>query len=69
MFQRPLRRWEKSSRTTVPVIPPLPPNVPHAPVDPNPVVAICGECGIEIRQMMHYACTNCRCPCFPRVTF
>lgn len=29
----------------VPTIPPLPP----APLDPNPVVARCGACGLELR--------------------
>lgn len=50
----------------VPVIPPLPPGEPN--LDPNPVVAKCGECGLEIRRVMHYSCGNSRCPLFPRCT-
>lgn len=44
----------------LPVIPPLPPEQP--PTEPNAAVAICGECGIEIRPVMHYACLSNRCP-------
>lgn len=54
-------------RHPLPVIPPLPPDTPDR--GPNPAVAMCGECGIEIRQVMHYACGNPRCPVFPRVTY
>lgn len=34
--------------------------------DLNPVIGICGECGLEIRQVMGYYCPNPVCPCFPR---
>ena len=45
----------------VPVVPPLPPAyVPNS--DPNPIVARCGECGLEIRQVMGYCCQHPRCP-------
>lgn len=49
----------------VPVIPKLPDDVPSPgdPVDPNPVVAVCGECGMTIRLVMGYSCRNPRCPC------
>lgn len=49
----------------VPVILPLPPEEPY---EPNPVVAICGQCGIELRKVMMYCCMNSRCPVQPRVT-
>ena len=45
----------------IPVIAPLPPDYP-GPSDPNPVVAICGECGLRIHQVMGYVCTHPRCP-------
>ena len=45
----------------IPVIPPLPPEDP-GPHDPNPVVAICGQCGLQIHQVMGYVCTHPRCP-------
>lgn len=44
----------------LPVIPPLPPEDPG--LDPNPTVAICGECRLEIKKGMHYVCPNSRCP-------
>ena len=31
-------------------------------VGPNPVQGRCPQCGIEIRQMMHYACPQIDCP-------
>ena len=50
----------------VPVIPPIKPNPindPDKPWDPNPTVSICGECGLEIKRVMGYACGNTNCPC------
>jgi hypothetical protein len=49
----------------VPVIPAIP-----TPKDkgPNPVVAICGECGLELHRVMGYVCSRENCPCFPRIT-
>jgi len=46
----------------IPIIPPLPKDQPP-PGDPNPVVSVCGECGIDIYSIMHYYCSNPRCPC------
>jgi len=54
----------EQDKDNIPVIPPLPEgetNTPK-PEEPNPVVAICGECRLEIRQVMHYSCQNPRCP-------
>lgn len=50
---------------THPVIPPLDPN--RVPMDPNPVVATCGACGLDLRRVMHYVCPRSDCPCFPKV--
>lgn len=49
----------------IPVIPKLPETTlpDPGPCDPNPVVSICGECGLEIYQVMGYVCHNTRCPC------
>jgi len=51
----------------IPVILPLPeddykPIVPD-PCDPNPIVAICGQCGLRISRVMGYVCPHNRCPC------
>ena len=48
----------------IPVIPRLPDSPPYQPEipDPNAPVAICGECGMEIYQVMGYVCPNVRCP-------
>ena len=45
----------------IPIIPKLPPADP-GPYDPNPVVAICGECGLRIQRVMGYVCQHPRCP-------
>lgn len=43
-------------------VPIIPPNTPHGP-GPDPTVAICGECGLELKRVMGYVCTNHNCPC------
>lgn len=43
----------------IPVIPPLP---KEPPCDPNPTVAVCGECGLELKGVMGYYCSHPRCP-------
>lgn len=50
----------------LPIIPPLPPGQPS--LDPNPMVAKCGACGIELKRVMHYSCPRIDCPCFPKAT-
>ena len=30
--------------------------------DPNPVTAICGNCGLTIRRIMNYSCPYDKCP-------
>ena len=37
--------------------------------DPNPVVAVCGECGIAINKIMHFSCQNHNCPCQAKITY
>ena len=49
----------------VPVVPPI---QDQGPVDPNPVVAKCGACGMDWRQTMHYVCGRGDCPMQTRVT-
>lgn len=46
----------------VPVIPKLPQNS----FDHNPVVAICGECGRDIRRCEAYLCGHGNCPVQPK---
>lgn len=46
----------------VPIIPPLPNQQPLPGPPGNPVVAVCGECGSDIHQVMNYCCNNPRCP-------
>lgn len=41
----------------IPVIPPLP-NYPG-----RDTVAICGECGLELKPIMMYCCPKPNCPC------
>lgn len=50
---------EKAKRLGVPMIH----QVAEKPkVDPNPVVAVCGACGMEIRRVMYLSCQYYRCP-------
>ena len=55
---------EKAKKLGVPLIPPLPIPKPQAgmPTEPNPIVSVCGECGIECRKMMWYSCQKPHCP-------
>jgi hypothetical protein len=32
------------------------------PYDPNPVMAVCGGCGLQLNKVMHYVCSNPNCP-------
>lgn len=51
---------EKAKRLGVPIIPKRPPIRPWIPG--NEVTAICGECGLELKHMMMYACRHANCP-------
>jgi hypothetical protein len=59
---------EKAKRLGVPVIPKKE-SKPIAPTETNPVVSICGQCGMEMRAVMHYSCSRSDCPCFTNLTF
>lgn len=52
---------EKAKRLGVPLIP-----IWHKPftlpIDGNRTVSVCGECGLEIKQVMGYCCPNVNCP-------
>lgn len=53
---------EKARRLGVPVIP-RKPVVNIAPIiDPNRVMSVCGECGLELRMVMGYVCSKSNCP-------
>lgn len=59
MFQKePETPEEKAARLGVPLIPKL--KFPRA--DSNPTISVCGECGIEIKKAMMFACGNPNCP-------
>lgn len=51
---------KRAKELDVPVIEPLPP--PPPPRNPQGVIAICGQCGLEITRVMGYVCHNQRCP-------
>lgn len=55
---------EKANKLGVPVINPIPNNQPEN----NPVVAVCGQCGLEIRQTMGFVCPQQNCPVQVKVT-
>lgn len=54
---------DKARRIGVPLIPRLPPDRRY---ETNPVVSVCGECGMEIRLNSSYSCGNTRCPVQPK---
>lgn len=58
------RKRRQAERRSLPVIPPLPAEPPY---DPNPEVAVCGECGLVLRRVMSYSCGRARCPVQTRV--
>jgi hypothetical protein len=59
---------DKAKELGVPMIPPLPETKPQT--DPNnPIIAICGKCGLELKKIMHYVCPDLNCPCFKKATF
>ena len=63
---------DEAKRLGVPVIPPLDPDPPPMrPEGPNPTIAICGECGLHVHQVMMFSCANSRCPAGfgPRATY
>lgn len=49
---------DKAKRIGVPVIEPISPYP-----KPNDTVAVCGKCGLELKQVMGYCCPNADCPC------
>lgn len=52
---------EKARRIGVPLIPKS--NKPFViPLDNNRTVSVCGECGLEIKQVMGYCCPKGNCP-------
>lgn len=52
---------EKARRLGVPLkTRPIPLAV--IPGDPNPVIAVCGDCGKELRRIMGYRCPQPKCP-------
>ena len=53
----------KAKRIGVPVIGPR----KEIPIESNPTIAICGQCGLELKQVMHYCCMQPNCPCFNKV--
>ncbi len=51
---------EQADKLGVPLILPIDPlPKPH---ETNPTVAICGACGLHLKQVMCYLCSNANCP-------
>lgn len=65
---KPFRQWvpmdetpeEKAKRLGVPCVPVM--RDTSRSDDENPIVAVCGACGLECRQRMQYACLKAECP-------
>ena len=56
---------QKANRLGVPLIPKMP---KISNLDPNPVIAVCGECGHEIRGKDMRSCPLGNCPLGGNVT-
>ena len=56
--EKTLTPEQKAKDLGVPLIP------KKLPIDQeqNPVVAVCGECGLEIRKTTMYSCSRTNCP-------
>lgn len=63
----PVSPADRARELGVPLVPRRPPT--DTPLDPNPVISVCGECGLEVRRVMYYSCPNTRCPVFAKCTF
>lgn len=50
---------ERARKIGVPVLPARP---VERPAEENPVVAVCGACGIDIHKIMWMACNKAGCP-------
>jgi hypothetical protein len=37
-------------------------NWPEPNFDANPIIGICGKCGLELHKVMHYFCSRSNCP-------
>lgn len=48
---------KRAEQLGIPLIEPL----PSAP-GPHDPVAICGQCGLELKRVMGYVCSHSRCP-------
>jgi len=33
------------------------------PSDPNPIISVCGKCGLRVYRVMDYVCPHAVCPC------
>ncbi len=58
-LQERIERYLDFQQIDNPIIDPL---IPSTPIDPNPVVAKCSECGLEMAQVMGYVCSHPKCP-------
>lgn len=56
---------QKANRLGVPLIPKKD-RIPFQ--EPNPVIAVCGQCGHEVRSMDHRSCPQGECPFGSNVT-
>lgn len=50
---------EKAKRLKVPLLGPT----PSRPIfDPDPTISVCGTCGLELKRIMGYVCSQNDCP-------
>lgn len=54
---------EKADELGVPLILPFTEHEKNNKFESNPIISICGECGLTIRRIMYYCCNNTYCPC------
>ena len=52
---------EKAKKLGVPLLPKIEPWIKPT-NNPNPIIYVCGECGLEVYKIMYYSCPNNNCP-------
>ncbi len=53
---------EKARRIGVPLIPKRQEPWEKYPFNTNPVISVCGQCGLELHRVMGYCCRRANCP-------
>jgi len=62
-------RFTPEKKAPLPVVPDSAKDWRQLDVPTNPVVAVCGDCKVELRRLMWFYCDKPACPHFTQATF